>query len=51
VEVKRGLSPKVERGFHNACADLSPERRFVVYSGTELARKNWTPGLSGFSAH
>lgn len=35
IEIKRGLSPKVEKGFHLACADLAPERRFVVYSGQE----------------
>jgi predicted AAA+ superfamily ATPase len=35
IEIKRSLTPKVERGFHVACADLSPQRRFVVYSGTE----------------
>lgn len=35
IEIKRGLAPRIERGFHNACADLSPERRFVVYSGVE----------------
>lgn len=35
VEIKRGLAPKPERGFHHACTDLLPERRFVVYSGTE----------------
>jgi predicted AAA+ superfamily ATPase len=35
IAIKRGLAPKIERGFHNACADLSPERRFVVYSGVE----------------
>ena len=35
VEVKRSLSPKVERGFHNACDDLKPERRLVVYAGEE----------------
>lgn len=35
IEVKRGLIPKVERGFHNACEDLDPKRRFVVYSGSE----------------
>ena len=35
VEIKRGLAPKLERGFHHACADLQPERRFVVYAGTE----------------
>jgi predicted AAA+ superfamily ATPase len=35
IEIKRGLAPKVDRGFHHACADLEPERRFVIYSGTE----------------
>jgi len=35
VEVKRSSAPKVERGFHSACADLNPHKRFVVYPGTE----------------
>ena len=35
IEVKRGLAPKLERGFHHARQDLSPHRCFVVYSGTE----------------
>ncbi|HOW77229.1 MAG TPA: ATP-binding protein [Candidatus Competibacteraceae bacterium] len=35
VEIKRGLVPKLERGFHHACADLQPERCFVVYAGAE----------------
>ncbi len=35
VEVKRSLSPKVERGFHHACEDLRPQRRIVVYPGAE----------------
>ena len=35
IEVKRSLSPKVERGFHSACDDLKPERRLVVYAGSE----------------
>ena len=35
IEVKRGLVPKVERGFYNACEDLAPQRRYVVYSGIE----------------
>jgi uncharacterized protein len=35
IEIKRGLSPKLERGFHFACETLNPKRRFVVYSGTE----------------
>lgn len=35
IEVKRSLSPKVERGFHSACDDVKPERRVVVYAGSE----------------
>src|SRR5580658_7613243 len=35
IEVKRSSAPKMERGFHSACADLDPQRRFVVYPGTE----------------
>lgn len=35
VEVKRSLAPKPERGFHSACADLAPERGFLVYPGAE----------------
>jgi predicted AAA+ superfamily ATPase len=35
IEIKRSSAPKVESGFHIACADLKPSKRFVVYSGTE----------------
>lgn len=35
IEIKRSLSPKLERGFHHACADIAPERRMVVYPGQE----------------
>jgi predicted AAA+ superfamily ATPase len=35
IEVKRSLSPKVERGFHAACDDLKPSRKLVVYPGSE----------------
>jgi hypothetical protein len=35
VEVKRSLTPRPEKGFHSACADLEPEGRFVVYPGAE----------------
>lgn len=38
VEIKRSLSPKLERGFHAACADLKPMRKFVVYPGAERYR-------------
>ncbi len=35
IEVKRSLAPKLERGFHSACEDVMPERKFVVYPGAE----------------
>jgi predicted AAA+ superfamily ATPase len=35
IEVKRGLAPKLERGFHFACEDVRPERSVVVYGGDE----------------
>ena len=35
IEVKRSSAPKIERGFHSACADLKPIKRFVVYSGSQ----------------
>ncbi|MDP1652883.1 MAG: ATP-binding protein [Rhodocyclaceae bacterium] len=38
VEIKRSLAPKLERGFHAACADLAPARKFVVYPGAERYR-------------
>lgn len=38
IEIKRSLTPKLERGFHAACADLKPERKFVVYPGIERYR-------------
>ncbi len=35
IEIKRGLAPKVGRGFHLACDTVEPERRLVVYGGDE----------------
>ena len=35
IEVKRNSAPKIERGFHSACADLNPQKRFYVNPGTE----------------
>lgn len=35
IEIKRSLSPKLEKGFHAACEDLKPNRRFVVYPGSD----------------
>jgi hypothetical protein len=38
IEVKRSLSPKVERGFHSGCADLHPVRKLIVYPGEKPQR-------------
>ena len=35
IEIKRSLTPRPDRGFHSACADVRPERRYVVYPGDE----------------
>ncbi len=35
VEIKRSSAPQVSRGFHSACEDLRPTRRFVVHGGSE----------------
>jgi uncharacterized protein len=33
VEIKRSLSPSLERGFHHAREDLQPDQSWVVYPG------------------
>ena len=38
IEIKRSLAPKLERGFHAACADLKPARKLVIYPGDESFR-------------
>jgi uncharacterized protein len=35
IEIKRSSAPRVERGFHEACADLEAVERHVVYPGSE----------------
>lgn len=35
IEIKRSLTPKLERGFYSACNDLLPARKYVVYAGEE----------------
>jgi len=35
IEIKRGLAPKLERGFYLACDTINPQHRRVVYSGSE----------------
>ena len=35
IDIKRGLSALPEKGFHLACDDVKPAKRFVVNSGAE----------------
>lgn len=35
IEIKRSLTPKLEKGFYMACEDLDPARRIVVYPGQD----------------
>lgn len=49
IEIKRGLTAKVERGFHLACEDLQPARRFVVYSGDQRHPKPQGVEAIGFA--
>jgi predicted AAA+ superfamily ATPase len=50
IEVKRSSAPKVERGFNSACADLDPQKRFVVYPGRERYPLNDTTDAIGVVA-
>jgi predicted AAA+ superfamily ATPase len=38
IEIKRSSVPKIERGFHSACADVLPARKLIVYPGSESWR-------------
>jgi predicted AAA+ superfamily ATPase len=49
IEIKRSSAPSVERGFHLACADLKPNKRFVVYSGSEHFPLNADTDVIGLS--
>jgi predicted AAA+ superfamily ATPase len=35
IEIKRNTAPSVSKGFYIACADIQPQRRYVVYSGKD----------------
>ena len=35
IDIKRGLSARPEKGFHIACEDLNPSRRFAVNAGDD----------------
>lgn len=51
VEIKRSLSPTLEKGFFLACEDLEPEQRLVLYPGeVSFPLKNDVTALSISSA-
>jgi hypothetical protein len=33
IEIKRTTAPKLQKGFYNACEDVQPTRKWIVYSG------------------
>lgn len=35
IEIKRSSSPALSKGFHVACQDVKPQKRYVVYAGNE----------------
>ena len=35
IEIKRSMSPRLDKGFHHARSDLRPERSFIVYPGDD----------------
>lgn len=35
IEIKRSSSPTLSKGFHIACDDIKPEKRYAVYAGTD----------------
>lgn len=35
VEIKKGTSFSLGRGFHEACSDLRPKEKFVIYAGED----------------
>ena len=35
IEIKKTTAPKLSKGFHIACEDLKPARKYVVYGGDE----------------
>ena len=35
IEIKKGTTPKLTRGFHQACEDVQATRKYVVYGGDD----------------
>lgn len=50
IEIKHGLTPRVERGFHHACDDLRPTRKCIVYSGDDAYRTGTDIEVIGVNA-
>ena len=51
LEIKAATAPKVKKGFHNACEDLSIKRKFVIYNGKKtysLEQGTTAISLAGF---
>ncbi len=38
IEVKRSTAPRLARGFHHACEDIRPAKRYVVHPGEDRFR-------------
>lgn len=49
IEIKRTLTPRVEKGFFAGCQDLSPSAKFVIYPGTE--RYPISDGIEAIGLH
>jgi predicted AAA+ superfamily ATPase len=35
IEIKKGTSRSLGRGFHEACEDIKPQKKFVIYAGKD----------------
>ncbi|PXX11395.1 uncharacterized protein DUF4143 [Nitrosomonas ureae] len=35
IEIKKGTSFSLGRGFHEACEDIKPQKKFVIYAGKD----------------
>lgn len=35
IEIKRGVSPKLRKGFHLACEDIKPDKKFLIHAGDD----------------
>ena len=35
IEIKKSLTPKIHKGFHQACEDVRATEKYIIYSGTD----------------